>query len=136
AQIFGVSVPLSELLPIEGQDWQHLAAHQAEVEVPFRMSTAAVPARPGKMFQGLREIKTLSQVYLNACRGCHSISGVRVRAATQAHLRRSGVVRFARVPTMEAKAGRVHGWFNDDILVFPVSSRLDPLYIVFNRPAK
>ncbi|TWC56496.1 colicin immunity protein/pyocin immunity protein [Pseudomonas sp. SJZ080] len=47
-QLFGVSVPLSELLPIEGQDWQHLAANQAEVDVPFRMSTAAVPANPGK----------------------------------------------------------------------------------------
>ncbi|WP_416739776.1 bacteriocin immunity protein [Pseudomonas sp. NFX71] len=170
AQIFGVSVPLSELLPIEGQDWQHLAAHQAEVEVPFRMSTAAVPARPGKMFQGLREIKTLSQVYLNACRGCHSISGVRVRAATQdqhrnrfsftpegagvaihwarpifvetapaatpTHQRRVGFVESARVPTIEAKAERAHDRFDDYILVFPVSSGLDPLYIVFNRPAK
>lgn len=88
-QLFGVSVPLSELLPIEGQDWQHLAANQAEADLPFRMSAAAVPAKPGKMFQGLREIKTLSQVYVTACGGCRSISGVRVRAVKQDRHRNS-----------------------------------------------
>ena len=166
-QLFGVSVPLSELLPIEGQDWQHLAANQAEVNVPFRMSTAAVPANPGKMFQGLREIKTLSQVYVTACSGCRSISGVRVRAATQdqhrnrfsftpegssgvavhwarpisvvsdpvatpIQQRRVGFVQSARAPIIEANAGQAHDRFDDYILVFPVESGLDPLYIVFN----
>jgi hypothetical protein len=164
-QVYGLSVPLSELLPIEGQDWQNLAASEAEVDVPFRMSTATVPAEPGKMFQGLREIKTLSQVYLSACRGCQSISGVRVRAVTQdPHLnsfsftseglaavavhwpttvsfesdqsRRIGFVQSAPAPTIEASADRMHDRFDDYILVFPVESGLDPIYIVFNRPAQ
>lgn len=167
-RFFGVSVPLSELLPIEGQDWQHLAANRAELDAPFRMSTAAVPATPGKMFQGLREIKTLSQIYVTVCSACRSISGVRVRAVTQdQHLnsfsfspegsstvavhwtapisleaapvatptqqRRVGFVQSARVPTIEANAEQAH---DDYILVFPVESGLDPLYIVFNRPAQ
>lgn len=171
AQLFGVSVPLSELLAIEGQDWQHLAAKQADVDVPFRMSTAAVPAKPGKMFQGLREIKTLSQVYVTACGGCRSISGVRVRAATQdqhrnrfsfrpvgssgvtvhwnrpisvetgpvatpTQQRRVGFVQSERVPIIEANTEQARDGFDDYILVFPVESGLDPLYIVFNQPAK
>ncbi|MHC8367302.1 bacteriocin immunity protein [Pseudomonas sp. ZT5P21] len=160
-QVYGLSVPLAELLPIEGQDWQHLAANRAEVDLPFRMSTAIVPAQPGKMFQGLREIKSLSQVYLTACRGCPSISGVRVRAVKQdqhlksfsftpegaaavavhwsapvslesAQLRRIGFVHSAPAPTIEAFADRTHDRFDDYILVFPVESGLDPLYIVFN----
>ena len=164
-QVYGLSVPLSELLPIEGQDWQHLAASEAEVDVPFRMSTATIPAQPGKMFQGLREIKTLSQVSLSACRGYQSISGVRVRAVTQdqhlnsfsftsegvaaiavhwsttvalesVHSRRIGFVRSASAPTIEAFADEAHGRFDDYILVFPVESGLDPIYIVFNRPAQ
>ncbi|MHC8377080.1 S-type pyocin domain-containing protein [Pseudomonas sp. MDT1-16] len=80
-QVYGLSVPLAELLPIEGQDWQSLAANRAEVDVPFRMTTALVPAEPGTMFQGLREIKTLSQVHITPSKGSHPASGVRVRAA-------------------------------------------------------
>jgi hypothetical protein len=80
-QVYGLSVPLAELLPIEGQDWQSLAASRAEVDVPYRMSTAVVPAKPRTMFQGLREIKTLSQVHITPSKGSHPASGVRVRAA-------------------------------------------------------
>ncbi|MEO8646962.1 bacteriocin immunity protein [Pseudomonas sp.] len=80
-QVYGLSVPLAELLPIEGQDWQSLAASRAEVDVPFRMSTTVVPAKPRAMFQGLREIKTLSQVHITPSKGSHPASGVRVRAA-------------------------------------------------------
>lgn len=162
-QVFGLSAPLAELLPIEGQDWQYLAASRGEVDLPFRMGTATVPVTPGKMFHGLRELETLSQVYLTACNGCPSISGVRVRAVTQdQHLNRFsftpegaatvtvhwsttdslesaqslriGFVHSAPVPTIEALADRAHDRFDDYILVFPVESGLDPLYIVFNRP--
>lgn len=80
-QVYGLSVPLAELLPIEGQDWQSLAASRAEVDVPYRMSTVVVPAKPRTMFQGLREIKTLSQVHITPSKGSHPASGVRVRAA-------------------------------------------------------
>ena len=168
-QLFGVSVPLSEFLPTEGQDWHQLAASQAEVDVPFRMNTATVLATPGKMLQGLREIKTLSQVYVTACRGCQSIYGVRVREVKQdRHLnsfsfspegspavsvhwvapitlesgpvvtptqqRRVGFVQSARVPVIETHAEQGHDRFDDYILVFPIESGLDPIYIVFNRP--
>jgi hypothetical protein len=80
-QVYGLSLPLAELLPIEGQDWQHLAASGAEVDVPYRMSTALVPAKSGTMFRGMREISTLSQIHITATKGSHSTSGVRVRAA-------------------------------------------------------
>lgn len=80
-QVYGLSVPLAELLPIEGQDWQSLAASRAEVDVPFRMSTSVVPAKPRTTFQGLREIKTLSQVHITPTKGSHSASAVRVRPA-------------------------------------------------------
>lgn len=80
-QVYGVSVPLIELLPLEGQDWQTLAASKADIEVPFRMYSAVVPAKPGTMFKGLREVQTLSQVYLTSTPQSSVASGVRVRAA-------------------------------------------------------
>lgn len=86
-QVYGLSVPLAELLPIEGQDWQNLAASRAEVDVPFRMRTAVVPAKPRTMYQGLRELKTLSQVHILPSKGSHPASGVRVRAAQRTERR-------------------------------------------------
>jgi len=80
-QVYGVSVPLIELLPLEGQDWQSLAQSKADIEVPFRMYSAVVPAKPGTMFQGLREVRTLSQVYITSTPTGSLASGVRVRAA-------------------------------------------------------
>jgi hypothetical protein len=81
AKVFGLSIPLSELLPIEGQNWQSLAAHRSEIDMPFRMGSAVVPAKPGSMFRGLREVRFLEQVHITASRRDISASRVRVREA-------------------------------------------------------
>jgi hypothetical protein len=80
-KVFGMSVPLSELMPIEGQNWLQLAANRSEVDIPFRMGSAVVPAKPGSMFRGLREVRFLEQVHITATRGNVSASRVRVRGA-------------------------------------------------------
>ncbi|WP_460146148.1 bacteriocin immunity protein [Pseudomonas sp. S2_A02] len=78
---YGLSVPLLELLPIEGQDWQGLAASGAEVDLPFRMSSGTYAVPPGTMSRGLREIKTLLQVAITPTNGSALSARVRVRAA-------------------------------------------------------
>lgn len=81
-QRFGLSVPLSELLQIEGQDWQAVAAAKAEVDMAFRMSTGTVAAKPGTKFRHLKEIQELAQVYITPTNGSALTSKVRVRVAT------------------------------------------------------
>lgn len=78
---YGLSVPLTELLQIEGHDWQSLAATNAEVDVAFRMSTGTVATKPGTMFRGLKEILELSRVYITPTNGSVLSSKVRTRAA-------------------------------------------------------
>ncbi|WPN44899.1 S-type pyocin domain-containing protein [Pseudomonas sp. P8_241] len=63
-------------MPLEGQDWLSMATCQGQIELPFRMGTTVVPAKPGTMFQGAREIKSLSQVYIAQAVG----NSVRVRS--------------------------------------------------------
>ncbi|WP_339499294.1 bacteriocin immunity protein [Pseudomonas silesiensis] len=170
-QVYALCVPLIELLPIEGQDWQHLAANRAQVDVPCRMSTASVPAKPGTMFKGLREISTLSQVHVTASRNRHSTAGVRVRAAQReeelnsfsftaegaapisvhwpapvsletipltapALVRPVEFVQSLAVPTLEPFTGEEDARFDDYIIVFPVESGFDPLYIMFRNPTE
>ncbi|WP_201192808.1 bacteriocin immunity protein [Pseudomonas fluorescens] len=88
-RIFGISVPLAELQPLEGPDWQLLATHHLEVDLPFRIGTAVVPAKPKTMFQGLREVETLTQIHVSACRGQSLASSVRVRPAQYDEQRRA-----------------------------------------------
>lgn len=78
-QVYGVSVPLIELLPLEGTDWQRLAASNGDIEAPFRMHSAVVTATPGTMFDGLREVEALTQVYVASTPKSLVTSGVRVR---------------------------------------------------------
>jgi hypothetical protein len=80
-QVYGLCVPLVELTPLEGQDWLSLAMKESEIDLPFRIGTTTVPARPGTMFQGLREVKTLAQVYITPTPGANVPARVRVRAA-------------------------------------------------------
>lgn len=80
-QRFGLSVPLSELVQIEGRNWQSLAAANAEVDLPFRMCSGTVASTPGSRFRGLKEIKELTQVLLTPTNGSIVPSNVRVRAA-------------------------------------------------------
>ena len=91
-QRFGMSLALSELVPIEGRDWQGLAQARAEVYLSFRLGSATVASKPGSHFQGLREILELSQVYLTATNGGTLETHVRVRAVTWDAAR--GVYRF------------------------------------------
>ncbi|RON50020.1 colicin immunity protein [Pseudomonas frederiksbergensis] len=80
-EMFGLSVPLSELLPTEGADWQGLAATRAEVDIPFRMHSGKFSVPPGTMSRGVRETKSLSQVSITPTTGHGLSSKVRVRAA-------------------------------------------------------
>lgn len=80
-QVYGLCVPLVELMPLEGQDWRSLAMRESGIDLPLRIGTTTVPAKPGTMFQGLREIKTLAQVYITPTPGTHVSARVRVRAA-------------------------------------------------------
>lgn len=80
-QVFGLSVLLSELFPTEGVDWSTLAARQGEIDLPYRMGATVVPAKPGTMFRGLREIKALVQIQVSATGSKTSATPVGVRAA-------------------------------------------------------
>ncbi|MGF6127004.1 hypothetical protein QF019_002213 [Pseudomonas frederiksbergensis] len=80
-EMFGLSVPLSELLPTEGADWQGLAATRAEVDIPFRMHSGKFSVPPGTMSRGVRETKSLSQVSITPTTGHGLSSKIRVRAA-------------------------------------------------------
>lgn len=163
-QVYGLSVPLVELMVSEGQDWQRLAASRAEVKLPFRINTQVVPAKPGTMFKGLREVKTLSQVYINSLPGGNP-PGVRIRAARQDEQpgtfsftsdgtvpitvtwsdqitletdpsmasipNRLGFIYSSPVPPLESLIDKEGLGFDDYIVVFPVESGLDPVYVMF-----
>jgi hypothetical protein len=81
AQAFAVSVPLIEFLPLEGQNWQSLAANRSEICIPFRMGATTVPAKTEAMYKWRREGKDLVQVHVGAFRRNSPTSRVRVRAA-------------------------------------------------------
>ena len=99
-QRFALGVPLSELLQIEGLDWQALAAAKAEVDVAFRMSTGTVALKPGTTFRGLKEVLDQAQVYITPTNGSALSSKVRVRAATRdEHLNRYSFTAEGPVPT-------------------------------------
>jgi hypothetical protein len=99
-QRFGLGVPLSQLLQIEGQDWQALAATKAEVDVAFRMSTGIVATKPGTKFRGLKEVQELAQVYITPTNGNALTSKVRVRAAIRdEHLNRYSFTSDGSAPT-------------------------------------
>ncbi|WP_256590201.1 S-type pyocin domain-containing protein [Pseudomonas sp. Irchel 3A7] len=82
-QIYGLGVPLSELAPIEGRNWQILAQNKAEVNIPFRMGSRVMTAAPGASLLGIEGIKSMSQVYITASSAQVSQSTVRVRLARQ-----------------------------------------------------
>lgn len=80
-QVYGVSVPLIELMAIEGQYWQSLANQRAEVEIPFRMNTAVVTAKAGSTLLGVEGLTTMSQVCIMSAPVEASVSRIRVRPA-------------------------------------------------------
>ncbi|MNX29581.1 Colicin-E2 immunity protein [compost metagenome] len=82
-QVFGLSVPLSELMPIEGEAWQSLAQSGAEVDVPFRMGSTVVTVAPGSQLLGIEGVKSMSQVYVAASQASNSTLKVPVKLARQ-----------------------------------------------------
>jgi hypothetical protein len=91
---FAVSVPLSELLPASDWDWRHLAQANAEVDLPFRMSSDVAKMRSGKLSHGLKEITELAHVYVVPTNGTSIASKVKVRTAVWDA--ESGAYRFVR----------------------------------------
>lgn len=78
---FAISLPLSDLMPIEGKSWKDLAHANAEVDLPFRMNSDVANKRYGKLSHGLREITELAHVYVVPTNGTTVSSKVKVRAA-------------------------------------------------------
>ena len=81
-QRFGMSVPLSEFVPLEGRHWQHLARSKAEVYLPFRLHSANGLSSPLRFFQGLKPLNEFSQVHVVPINPAELPSLVRVRAAS------------------------------------------------------
>lgn len=79
---YGVCVPLSEFLVLEGLDWQYLAAMKGSIDVPFRMSSGNYAVPSGTLFQGIREITSLRQVAITPVNTTELKPRVRVRPAT------------------------------------------------------
>ncbi|MGV8887614.1 MAG: bacteriocin immunity protein [Pseudomonas sp.] len=158
---YGLSFPLAELLPIEGQDWQGLATSLAEVDTRFRINSGTYTAPPG-MFRGLKQIQTLLQIAITPTNG----SKVRVRSAiwdehlnafsftadgtapvtvswlapvtlentpdlTPASQNRLGFLLSPPVPLLETFSDIKATRFDDYVVVFPADSGLDPLYVMF-----
>lgn len=161
-EMYGLCVPLAELHPIEGQDWQSLAMSQAEVAMRFRMNSGTYSVPPGSLSRGLRQIQTLLQIAITPTNG----SKVRVRAAvwderlsafsftadgtvpvtvswlTPVTLEnipalapplesRIGVLQSPVVPLLETFNHVDAIQFDDYVVVFPMDSGLDPLYVMF-----
>lgn len=93
-QPFAVSLPLSELGPVEGRNWSYLAASGAEVELPFRLSSAVASVRHGTLSQGLQAITELANIYVVSTSGLSLPAKVKVAAAEWDA--GSGVYRFSR----------------------------------------
>ncbi|WP_349971205.1 S-type pyocin domain-containing protein [Pseudomonas caspiana] len=78
---FAISLPLSDFMPSEGQSWQELAQANAEVDLPFRMSSGVAKKLNGKLSHGLREITELAHIYVVPTNGTTIASKVKVRSA-------------------------------------------------------
>jgi hypothetical protein len=68
-EMYGLSVPLAELHPMEGQDWQGLAKSQAGIDMRFRMNSGSDSVPPGTLSRGLKQIQTLLQIALRPTNG-------------------------------------------------------------------
>ena len=79
---YAFSVPLAEIVPTDGRDWQHLAASNALVELPFRFTSGMAGLRSGALFQGLKEITELATVFAVETSRLRVLSRVEVCAAS------------------------------------------------------
>lgn len=78
---YALSVPLGELMPVEGYDWQHLARTEATVKMPYRLFSRSVPAGERKLSVGLKTLTELQQICLTPADGRLLPSSVSVRLA-------------------------------------------------------
>jgi len=78
---FAVSVPLNELMPIDGRDWQSLANTDQKLEVPFRIGTGVTTQGIGRSYVGLKELTEFSRIYVTPTQGTSLPSSIRVKAA-------------------------------------------------------
>jgi hypothetical protein len=167
---FAVSVPLSELAATEGRDWQDLAATNAEVDLPFRITSGIAKVGAGKLFEGLKEITERADVRVVATNSQHVASSVKVLAAAwdadSAEYRFSrpgnptntvrwvppsssnrtqsldvlrerptgpGFMNAINVPLIEPVPSYDDWIFDDCIVIFPESSEIQPVYIMFKN---
>jgi hypothetical protein len=151
---YALSVPLSELTPVEGRDWQGLARAGGEVALPFRLGAGVVEESSIEM----------AQLYITPTDGKTLPAHVRVRAAawdphknaysftpadsapitlvwTPAALSTEpfdsvnypGIMSTPSFPEIETFSANTDVHFDDYIIVFPGNSRLAPLYVTFKN---
>lgn len=156
------SVPLEDLLPIDGYDWQGLAGANAEVELPYRLFSRTAPVERRKISVGLQEITAMQQICLTPTNGgslpakvkvvaaqpflgyvasgspsidlrWSTVSSFSLTPAPPARRQVGGVVDLPETPLLEPLAAIEPVSFDDCILVFPADSGLAPLYLMFKR---
>ena len=152
-----VSVPLGDLMPTEGHDWQALARSGAEVDLPYRLFSRSAPVERRKIVVGLKEITAMQQICLTPTGGGELPSRVKVVAVTQTLSHPvpgfpSMELRWGMANTPQPAPGQIGGMADlpetplleslaavgrvacvDCILVFPADSGLEPLYLMFKR---
>lgn len=89
---YALSIPLSELVPLEGYDWTHLALTSAEIDLPYRLFSRVAPPPQLKFSIGLKEITEFEQVCLTPTGGDVVSSKVSVRSVEWDHM--SGAFSF------------------------------------------
>lgn len=154
---YAVSVPLGDLMPIDGHDWEALARSGAEVDLPYRLFSRSAPVERRKIVVGLKEITAMQQICLTPTSGSELSAKVKVVAVGQAlshavsglssmELRWSraiggqsaarqvgGVIDLPETPLLEPLSAVGQVRFDDCILVFPTGSGLEPLYLMCKR---
>jgi hypothetical protein len=159
---YALSIPLSELAPDDGQDWQSIARAKDEVDLPFRLGSGVTISYFGEM----------AQAYLAATDGKSLQSSVRIRKAIwDPHMRTysftsedsaaitlvwtpdnrattlssrlpdaskkyPGTMISGSSPKIETFSNPSDVHFDDYVIVFPADAGLAPLYVMFkNRPS-
>lgn len=85
---FGVSAPLVELVQIDTEELQGIAAANAQVNVPVRIGFGETSTGEFTPALGTRKLNHFCTVYAAACTKANSLSSVRVRAASWCSERR------------------------------------------------
>jgi hypothetical protein len=158
---YALSMPLSELAPDNGQDWQSIASAKGEVDLPFRLGSGTA----------IEYEKEMAQVYLAVTDGQSLRSSVRVRKAIWApHMRTynftsedsaaitlvwtpdnrainvpshlpdaskkyPGIMISGRYSKIETFSTPSDARFDDYVIVFPADAGLAPLYVMFKNRA-